>query len=1183
MKKTLSLCSAILLSTVLSAVDSKEFSPGGVSIDFSKTFKIQNLEGKNLLFDGGFEKKKLGKTPWNQWRKHYTIHAQKHEVPDKKLLQAKLNPLVTQKIVYDNAKKILKLSSPIAIMKYRPKGKPLLSNRVTQYIDLPKLTAPTKFQLSLRYRGKINSVAGANGLYVFAIFKDNLKIRKSKDTRKVVNHAFKVKGKWTNGTVSFIAPVNTRKLGISLALYGSGQVFIDDVKLIKIKSADGVVVKLIPCSFLDKVFVVSQNDPAIMVFAFKNEKRTTIDQPYLYLKLPVGFEIVDQRNILTVTEHKKLTKNGQKYTVYKINLSKLKKTFGKERFNTHQLASVQIKTAFPASQKKYAASYWYQDGKYQTEPDNIKLEVISEIKGRQPKIFQSGIMIRLEGNFSGKGVKLFTDFYKNAGFNVIHGRSTHEMNAAYKNAGILRYSQPNFLCNGYRIGRDNKPNDVQFQFADGSYRTKPYQAICPIAVYTQSPYYRNKVVKMLEKILVGDSSDSIMTNWEPYIFKYKGCFCPRCKEEFIKYSGLKKADVDAAWPAKVIVKYKDKWIKFRSWQHGKMCVQLEKTINKIGKSVGKDSHFIPEISWSQLLENSDPPSAQYSPKDYMEKLPILEPWGPYIFYKFDEPYIYNSGIHLITFTAARDIKKFVAKHIPDKAKRPKLIAFPHGYQGRAWVTEPEALGFETLCFFLNGWEGSIVYLFPRGYDNRWWRALADANNKIAQYEDYVFKGQKSNDCKIFAISPVPQTNIPKFWREGGNFVQKLPSLKTAKIIQSVEYKLGDKRLIAVGNFWQLGEVFVKISVTGLDAKTKYVLRETSLNRCFGVSLTAAQLKQGITVHVGALRWAFFTVEPYRKDINYGKVISPAFMRKLLKQRLPKIKKTIKWEKKYLVEQQAQNVKDKALPNYSNIRNMSNKGVRCRKVDSSIEFTWKNNTLLIDPLVGARVKSWFTGKTQLVSQEKNLGFCVDSFWWPSKAASVIASPYKVVSQTKTSNGLSISLERKLTAKDKLFWTDCIINKTYDISSDGFKVTTKITNTTDVEKEFSFRWHNMPALLEFHGTKGGEALLVENGKDVIFKRLFTKKILRYADKRDADLEGLFPLDHAATISKAEVIFSSTWSPAVLTAKILSTKDFYGIVLWDSGGQKTTTFEPLFKKTTIAPGKSWSASMLWKIGKN
>lgn len=1185
MKKTVFLCIIAALSFQVNAAGPEDFLKGGVSVDFSKTFKTEKSAGKNLLFNGDFETKPLAKTPFDQWQNHYYIHAPKHELPDPEALKTKLNPLLTQKIISENGEKYLELSSPAAIMQYRPKGKPMLSNRVSQYIDLPELNTPTKFQLSLKYKGKIENVPGLNSFRVFAFFKDNVKLYKSKSTRKDVNHALQVSGKWTTGTVSFIAPPNTRKLGISLALYGCGQIFIDDVKLIKVKAADGVAVKLIPCSFLDKVFVLSQNDPAVMAFAFKNEKNTKIDKPYLYLKLPEGFDIVDIRYITTLAERNNITENGKKYTVYKIGVSQLKNHFGKEQLNTYNLASVMVRSSLLAGPQKYPASYWYQDGKYQTEPENIELEIIPEVKSKQPKLFQTGAMVRREGDFTGKGVDSFTGLYKKTGFNIVHGISTAEMNAAYKKAGILRYTQPFYLCNGYRIGTDDKTDDVKFQLADGSYRNKPHQAICPAVVYKQEPYYRQKVLGRLKDILVKkDSSDSIMPNWEPYMFDFKGCFCPRCKEEFIKYSGIDKVEVDKVWPSKVIIKYKDKWVKFRSWQHAQLCIQLEKDISQIGKSVGKDSHFVPEIAWSQLLEDSNPHFAQYNPKDYMDKLPVLEPWGPYIFYKFDEPYVYNPGIHLITYTAARDIKEFIARHIPDAGKRPKIIAFPHGYQLDSWVTEPEALAFETLCFFLNGWEGSIAYVFPKGYDNRWWKAMGGTNQKIAEYEDFIFKGKKISGSIAMPVSPVPAPNFPEFWSEGGNFMQKLPSLKKAAIVQTVEYKLGDKRLIAVGNFWQKGEVFVKLSMNNLQASTKYVLREPDYKRCFTVdgsaALTARQLKEGVTIHVGALRWAFFVVEPYWKDSDYGKTISPEFMRQLLKKCLPEIEKNIKWEKKYQAERQAQAAKDNALPDYSNVKSMDNKGISCRKADNTIEFNWKNNKVIIDPATGGRVKSWFCGKTQLISQDDNLGFCVDAFWWPSKAACQITSPYKVLSQNKTANGLNLVLERKLTPKDKLLLADCLITKTYDISMEGIKVTTKITNTTGVEKEFSFRWHNMPALLEFHDAKGGEALLIEKGQEVVFKRLFARKMLRYAGKRDADLEGLFKLEQAATISKPEVIFSSAWSPVKLTAKILSEKELYGIVLWDSGKQKTTTFEPLFKKAVINTGKSWSASMLWKI---
>ena len=36
--------------------------------------------------------------------------------------------------------------------------------------------------------------------------------------------------------------------------------------------------------------------------------------------------------------------------------------------------------------------------------------------------------------------------------------------------------------------------------------------------------------------------------------------------------------------------------------------------------------------------------------------------------------------------------------------------------------------------------------------------------------------------------------------------------------------------------------------------------------------------------------------------------------------------------------------------------MDNKGVSCRKSGNTLEFTWKDNKVLLDPTVGGRIKS-----------------------------------------------------------------------------------------------------------------------------------------------------------------------------------------------------------------------------------
>jgi hypothetical protein len=45
----------------------------------------------------------------------------------------------------------------------------------------------------------------------------------------------------------------------------------------------------------------------------------------------------------------------------------------------------------------------------------------------------------------------------------------------------------------------------------------------------------------------------------------------------------------------------------------------------------------------------------------------------------------------------------------------------------------------------------LVYAFPKGYDARYWKALADANTVIAAFEDVVFDGAAT---RAHALTPL---------------------------------------------------------------------------------------------------------------------------------------------------------------------------------------------------------------------------------------------------------------------------------------------------------------------------------------------------------------------------------------------------------------------------------------------
>ena len=246
----------------------------------------------------------------------------------------------------------------------------------------------------------------------------------------------------------------------------------------------------------------------------------------------------------------------------------------------------------------------------------------------------------------------------------------------------------------------------------------------------------------------------------------------------------------------------------------------------------------------------------------------------------------------------------------------------------------------------------------------------------------------------------------------------------------------------------------------------------------------------------------------------------------------------------------------------------------------VEFKAGDMTLTLDPATGGRLMSWMKGRDELVSQDEKNGLAVDAFWWPDKAVCSINTPYKVVGQSKTGSGLSITLEREITAADNNCLSGIVIRKTYDVTANGFSLTSEIINQTKNEIKFSFRWHNMPGLFEIKNGSGGQAAMTNGDKQEVFPRLFICKLYRFSANPDKDLEGAFNMEKVSTITGPKTVFTAPWSQAALTAEIDSPKDLHCLIFWDSGKQKASTFEPVFGKVKLAPAQSWSATIKWTV---
>ena len=1155
-------CLCALLGSIL-ALQGTPYSPGGVAVDWSKydpqTKKYQNTV--NLLKNGSFEMEGTDLSGWRgkgHWIGWGHIHSSKKNAAIQKMRT------VMAKTAYRRVSNQMAYAGKCSAWIKTPdtlrdmiKPLPMISNKIRQDVFLKPEKKEKLYRLVFMAKGFHTPTVPHNGAMVIQMRGQKLNAKKRlQGVGSGVQNSFKLRSEWTQYKVDLMLPANCDGVSVTLILYGVGEAYFDDVQLFPAeateKKADPVQVRLSPYALLDNTYCVGEKLPGVMNFTFHaDDKNFRRKKQQLELTLPPGFRVVDARDICKVS--------GGENNVWKIDLMRM----GRGAFRAWymlQACSVMIESTLPASDKTYTASYRLTDGDWKGETKQFQLKVIPAFHGTRPRMFRSSAMLGHEFSYNGPGTAKAADFYAKSGFSCIHGAKE---NLAYeiKKYGILRYKANYFLCNGFRLGAAEKTGNARFIMADGKHFKRK---ICPVEVYKRGPYYKEEVYnKILKHAIVDtDSVDIFMTNWEPYYLDSKGCFCLNCRDEFIKYSKGKpsKAEIMAVWPKELLQKYSEEYFKFRSWQHGQLVITLHKDAAALGKLKGKESGFVPEISWRSTTHGGNSYCKQYNVRDYMYELPWLEPWGPYIFNRAGLPYNYYPTAHLPTYVAAGMMKEFIIDSFKNRKKAPGMIAFPHGHQGEDWVTEPEALAFEFLCFFVRGWEGAFGYYFPRGYDYRHWRAMAQTNTLIARYENFTFKGKNDNrNIKLTGLTPLPEKlHYAPAWDEPEGEVGRAPGLSKMSPIQFQAWHLNGERLICVGNFWQKGEHFFKLQLTDLEPNKKYGVEVTG--KGYG-NYTGRELAKGIVLQCGALRWQF---------IKIGKAVREEFTQKdvkqLLRQRFNDIVKAVNWEKEYYKKVSSYAASDTPEIDFKSIKPVSKAGVTVSAADQSLAVKTNKYTLLVDPRQGGRIHDWKSGNAQFVDPSKALGFAVPGIWYPAKCAMQLKSGMKLEGLVPAADGVEVRLSRILNNKDCRELAGVKFELIHKFTADKVTSTAKVTNLLHDAIEIAFRFHNMPAIL---GKKGNETGMIKFASGETFRRDFDQKMIRVSPV-DPLLEKAFNIvQQKRTAKKLPVRLSAPWCKSVLELTFPAVPQ--SIVVWDDTRQNSPTFEPVYKRTQIVPGKS------------
>ena len=509
----------------------------------------------------------------------------------------------------------------------------------------------------------------------------------------------------------------------------------------------------------------------------------------------------------------------------------------------------------------------------------------------------------------------------------------------------------------------------------------------------------------------------------------------------------------------------------------------------------------------------------------------------------------------VNWCKERGVEFYAVNRDYPEGKRPKLMSFPHGLQLCDWVIQPENLELGMDAFFFNGFESTIVYAFPKGYDNRYWNAFARAVDTAGKYESYVIDGKRiDGDVQLI---PVPEYAAPS-----GTVADAIPRYKNEPMLQVAAYRLGDKRIAAVFNFWEKGEAFFTFRLAGLDPEKSYTVTcgDDQFVPAAGRSVyTGAELAKGIPLHAGAARCAVYEILPAGANVPVTMKWSARKVNQLYQKRRAELAEEAEIDRKF---EALNNPRDIAL------KDMTSDGISC-KVNTqkqTMTFASRKNSVVL----AAREMSildWRIDGRKLIAGNPVSGFGTAVFWEPSWQPQ---GAYRVVKQEKIKGGFRIVGEMYVTSSAQPHLEALNVRQAWEITDLCRKISLKTalenvsTNEAPRIHALALRYHCFPVA---PAREKGCAEIPCNREFLRYVRNFRQALFSTGDGYFETTVGkIFRIsDPVRRISAPSVVFTAPGLPR-MRITLSPAKEFAGFAVWDSPKQFCATFEPCFKKVIL-----------------
>ena len=1155
MKKIL--FSSLMTAAVLTAGG---LDKGGVTFDFQKIsaglFKPAAVsQAENLVTNGDYSVKEDKKDPL-RWQPNYSyIHSNALGNKDPRRRQ------VYQMVKWSVKEGVFRVEKPEALKKIlSPELLRSTSGGWRKVVNLPDNKGGL-YNITFQYRG---SLSGPGGAYLLVTGNTQKGGSWWKGKQSFFNvYKIRLSSEFQNYQDAILLPAGTHSIELVPRMDGAG--FLEFRKLAvtagKKAASEKLTLQLAAMGRLDHTFALAQNLPGTIAYVWKRNgspEETKLSKPHLVVTMPA--EVAFHEAALLKLISKKKTASGIEY---RIDLTPWRnRPAAMSSFDGYLRLAMLISTQAAPGSKLAPGKAWVEDkGVRVSNIVTVNYTVIPSFKAAKPDFFKPGIYfggiymqykdpLNIERNakmFDAAGLRWLISGQKDA-------------YAIWRKLGITIITpELYFIANGFRVGPpDGRPEADKYRYKGDTYKGEMERSTCPAAVYEKRPFFMTKTVPYIKRELEG--SDGLWANWEPYYYAGRGCFCDTCRKKFARFVNVPEEQMKKEWPQELAMgrKYYKQAVRFRSLEHAKLMNTLNEVITEATGGKGKSFGFIPGVQVDNMrstwrLNGFD---RETHPSDYAGNFDWIDPWGPYAYWYAHTPFVYGKGYNLHTFLKAKDVQAAVRKDYKNKIK---LLAFPHGLQGNDWVTQPESITIEMLSFLFNGWEGATVYSFPKGYDARYWKALADVSDIAARYDKFVFKGKRA-DARVSLEPQAP------YAAKTAVIERMLGTHTYYEMLQHTAYELKDTLIVSAFNFWRNGEVFFTLKVKGLRPAARYTVKTSTMRFTGkeGRAFTGKELARGITLHAGAVRCVVYEIAPEKAADKNVPAFTAADMSKAQQKAKSALLKAKAADDQY---EKIYGIKETKLVS------MSNAGISCKadNVKKTLSFTAGKNSALLEAAASCLSKWELDGKT-IIHGFKVSGAGAVAFWHPSVQ---LSRDFVVTEQKKIPGGLSVTMERHLLDRDNPAVGGLTIRETISLTDNLRKAAVKTTVINNAIRSIAFgvRYNFMPA---FPALNGGFTRIFNKGKAIDFKRDMCRKLYSTAldPLFDKEVRKLFEVVSPTQPMDSNVVYfihGNNKAKLVLEPK----SALAGAAVWDGGNQRAATFEPAFKHITLGPGGTFTFS--------